>query len=1031
MSWRPCLLLLLSLTGTPAAIAGPATGSSFEQSLFAPPMDRLYDNRIVAESAGYLSVNLFDVSIDPAKATDASLFTITSTDDPDYAASKNVHAAKSGSRTRTIRVAIRKPMLVKGTAIFLQAPTPLKNGKTYSVVVGDIGAAVPKLEPVTFDDRRQVNDNLRVNQLGYLPDYEKYAYLGQYMGDLGPMPFGVQQFELLDANGKSVFTGPLTRRSANEELVGQQLFQADFTAFKTPGMYRVFIPGVGVSYAFQIGDGALNPAYTNLMRGHYHQRCGSAVDAEYSRHAREACHLDDAFLEQRAEKTNFVAPKNPPLYPTNYDDQRHPAIHGHHDAGDYGKYTITGGAYVFASLNAMTAFPDKFRDDNTGLPYSGNGIPDLLEEVKWELDWLENMQDTDGGVFGVIKPNNGGYEHSMPMKESHRLFYPKDTVFTASYAAALALASRSPDMRKHYPEQCDAYLAKAKKSWEWLEKNERYTQYFHYGAEFGDWDERCWAAAELYAATGEAKYHDYFLKNFEPERKRWGWWGLFDSVGHAVTTYIFVKDQPTDAAMLARCKAALREACQMHVNDGQAFPYRFSMPKPSIDFKNYGWYFPGDLAGYNLLMGYAVEKDAKYLQCAFDNLSYEYGANAFGYFLQTGLGSKRNIEVVSDYANSDEIIEPIPGIPLGIGSAGFYYLSQYDKKLNEGTYPQDSWPLMNRWYDGFNVTTEFTMGPMMRETITAAFFADLGKTKTARPTVKIKANTLAGPAPLKVQFSIETNLPAGKVRQVFWDFGDETFSIQSSPEHQFTGAGHQYPVAVSIVDEHGAFAYATATVNCALANPEFSQEPRKADAKTLVLFHLDGDLKDASKHGLELTVKTKKVSDRTPFKFNNQPPMWMATPTGSCLVLDGNEHFTVAIPQRLIPDPATTPLTMEMMLYVKAFAGWGYDGNPFLLGAATDWDSSLGWQQETWDKVSAPKFGPTSSAVFAKDFPRDQWCHVVIHYDGKGKSEMTVNGKSWGTIDGQPFKANLKKNLMVAFGPFRGMIDEVCVSTGN
>src|SRR6185369_10869099 len=148
-------------------------------------------------------------------------------------------------------------------------------------------------------------------------------------------------------------------------------------------------------------------------------RCGMPIDAAYSPHHRPACHQDDAFLDASAAKTSFVQPKNPPLYPATANGHRQPAIHGHHDAGDYGKYTITGAAYVFCILNVLEALPDRLRNDDLGLPYSGNGVPDLVEECRWELDWLEQMQDeADGGVFGVILPKNGGYEQFFPPEKS-------------------------------------------------------------------------------------------------------------------------------------------------------------------------------------------------------------------------------------------------------------------------------------------------------------------------------------------------------------------------------------------------------------------------------------------------------------------------------------------------------------------------------------------------------------------------------------------------------------------------------------
>ena len=538
-------------------------------SNFPPPMDTLYQNRLQIESADYLSVHLFDITIDHAKIKDTSHFAIQSKNDARYEANAQIHPVNISSRSRAVRVPDRKSMLVKETVIFLQVPQPLQNGKSYSVTIANIASEnvkYPALLPVTFDERRQTNDNIRVNQMGYLPGQQKYAYLGQYLGSSGGMKFNAQTFDLLSVSGQSAFQGNIKLRGVRDELVGQIVYELDFSPFKVPGTYRIFVPGVGLSYPFDIGAGALNPAFVNLMRGSYHQRCGDAIDEKISRHHRPACHLDDAYLDQSVEKLNFVKPKNQsPLYPVKYGGQQ-TAIHGHHDAGDYGKYTTNGAGFVFSILQAMELFPDKFQTDSLGFPYSGNGVPDFIDECKWELDWLENMQDpADGGVFGVIRPQNGGYENSMPPAEAHRLFFPKDTVFTGSYAAALARASRSPLMRKYFAQDCIRYQQKAQKAWEWLEKNKTFVQYFHYGAEFEDWDERNWAAIELYAASGDEKYHRYFLENFDPTKKRWGWWGLFEAAGYATNTYAFLSGRPRDETMLQKCRQAIRDTCEKHV----------------------------------------------------------------------------------------------------------------------------------------------------------------------------------------------------------------------------------------------------------------------------------------------------------------------------------------------------------------------------------------------------------------------------------------------------------------------------------
>jgi hypothetical protein len=1019
------LRMMFGLVGLLAAVAVGA------DEKFPMPMDNLYTNRISVETSDCLSVNLFNVKVDPAWTEEPAHFTITSADDSDYSPSVAVHPAKAGSRTRTIRESLRKDLLVHQTSIFLDLPTPLKPGKSYSVAFNDGSGDLPAIEAITYDDNRQINDDIRVNQLGYVPGYEKHAYVGQYRGSLGGMPVKASRFELIDSTHKVVFTGDVAPRPAQNELVGQTVYDLDFSSFVTPGVYQLHVPGVGLSYPFEIGPAAMNPLYLNYLRGMYHERCGMEIDPAFSRYSRPACHEDDATWDHRVEKFGFAKAKNPPYYPQPNDGTHQAATHGHHDAGDYGKYTSSGATFVFSALNAMARFPDKFQEDDLGLPYSGNGIPDLLEEVKWELDWLENMQDpADGGVSGVIKAEDGGYEQYMPPPMAHRLFCPKDTVFTAAFAGALAEAARSPIMQKYYPQDCNRYLAKALLAWDFLEKNNRYVQYFHYGAIFGDWDERCWAAVELYAATGEQKYHDYFLKNFDPSKKQWGWKAMVESVGYATYTYAFLEGRPKDAEMLARCQTELRNQCKTLVEDAAAYPYRLSMPKPVISTGMYGWHFPGDAAGYDLLMGYALDKDPRYLQCALDNISYTCGTNPSGYFLMTGIGFKRNIEAVSNVSVADNIIEPVPGLPLGIGSPGFYWLNNYGKKPGEGEYPA-KWPVMNRWYDGFNVHSEFTTGPMMRETIVAGFFADVANRNYARPTVKIQVDASRGTAPLTVHFhAITTTAQESHIRQYFWDFGDESFSTESDPVHTFPAPGSETTVAVSVLDQDGRNAYDIARIVAVDAHPRYPTARSTPNAQTLLLYPLTRDLGEASGRGPALMVVPGAGLHRKPFQFTvGSIPGWTTDKLEGCLQLDGNEQFKADVSKSILPDPAHTRFSIQLMLLLNDFAGWGYPQNPTLLGIEGD-HSELRWWQGTWDRALAPYFGTESTGIaskkFSTDFPRNRWCQVRIEYDGNQHAAFFVDGQSWGSVPVKMPGQNRPLELVV--GPFRGLLSELKIS---
>src|SRR6186713_2201615 len=101
--------------------------------------------------------------------------------------------------------------------------------------------------------------------------------------------------------------------------------------------------------------------------------------------------------------------------------------------------------------------------DNLGLPESGDGKSDLLQEAKWEADFLAKMQDDDGGFFFLVYPRDRKYESNvLPDRGDPQIVWPKNTAATAAAVAALAQASSSPLFRQQFPDAAAMYLNKAK-----------------------------------------------------------------------------------------------------------------------------------------------------------------------------------------------------------------------------------------------------------------------------------------------------------------------------------------------------------------------------------------------------------------------------------------------------------------------------------------------------------------------------------------------------------------------------------------
>jgi hypothetical protein len=136
-----------------------------------------------------------------------------------------------------------------------------------------------------FDERRTRSETVHVNQIGYVPSApQKLAYLSAWLGDMGPLSldeYSNQQFHLVDAkSGKVVFSGkPALRQrlteadslqpndGPNNNFTGADLWQCDFSAFKTPGQYVLSVDGIGCSFPFPIGEDVYRQAFTTTARG--------------------------------------------------------------------------------------------------------------------------------------------------------------------------------------------------------------------------------------------------------------------------------------------------------------------------------------------------------------------------------------------------------------------------------------------------------------------------------------------------------------------------------------------------------------------------------------------------------------------------------------------------------------------------------------------------------------------------------------------------------------------------------------------
>ena len=248
------------------------------------------------------------------------------------------------------------------------------------------------------------------------------------------------------------------------------------------------------SRALTVRPGAWKAVTHALIKGLYFQRCGCALDPVHAgpyRHG--ACHTAPAAdWEDRSVRRKVTG--------------------GWHDAGDYGKYVGPGAVTVGHLLYAWLLFP-RGCSDELNIPESGNGLPDILNEARYELDWILQMQRPDGAFYHKLTKARFA-PFIMPENDLEpEYLMPASTCATADACACLALASRV--YRRFDEALAGRMLSAARDAWKWLQAHPDFVPFrnpegVHTGSYSGwnDADNRFWAACELYAATGETQYRE-------------------------------------------------------------------------------------------------------------------------------------------------------------------------------------------------------------------------------------------------------------------------------------------------------------------------------------------------------------------------------------------------------------------------------------------------------------------------------------------------------------------------------------------
>jgi len=506
--------------------------------------------------------------------------------------------------------------------------------------------------------RPAVSESVKVDQVGYLPARPKLAIVTD--------PNATGAFAVVrSADGSRVLTGRLGPAGADPDT-GDTVRVADFSALGQTGSFYLDVDGAGASHEFDVAPDVYAKVFYLAMRAFYGQRCGTAVDLAPAhpgyRHA--ACHVQgtrnpDALMHASSGGHGYLE-----------------ATGGWHDAGDYGKYVVNSGITTGELLWAYETYTRRVGAVRLDIPESGNAVPDILDEVRWNLDWMLKMQDRDGGVWHKLTSERfGGFV--MPDVDDGGPRYVigsgappyKSSCATGDFAAVTAAAARA--FSPFDPDFAAAALAASERAWRWVSLNPAVVFKNCCGVQTGEYgdascaDERLWAAAELFRTTGRAEYNAYFTANQAAARP-----GLvaatppsWQDVGTlALLTYAFATQPGADEAVRAQIRSDLLAAADAIVARTRASGYHVSL-RPT----DYVWGSNGVAANYGVLLAlaHAVQPNPAYLDAAADDLHYLLGRNSFGLSWVTQTGRRPFHNPHHRPSGADANAEPWPGMLSG------------------------------------------------------------------------------------------------------------------------------------------------------------------------------------------------------------------------------------------------------------------------------------------------------------------------------------------------------------------------------
>lgn len=390
---------------------------------------------------------------------------------------------------------------------------------------------------------------IHVDHFGYLPSSKKIVVISDpVVGYNSAETFTCSsndEFMIRDwFTDEIVFTGVLTpwNQGITHDQSGDIVWWFDFSALSAVGSYYVYaVDQNAASGRFEIADCVYDDALKHAVRAMYYQRCGAEKNAvnAYPAWSDDACHISS----NQDVACHLVGDPNSPALDLSG---------GWHDAGDYNKYVNFAFEAMLDLCDAFAMNPSIWTDD-FNIPESGNGVPDILDEIKYELDWLLKMQNDDGSVFCMVGAEEYGAASPPSADAIQRVHGPASTA--SSLSAAAMFAAAAPLFTGDYAIQLSDAAANA---WNWANQNPDVVFYNSGVIVSGEQQTDVYetnmrkmiAAVYLYDSTGESIYREYVENNYtEAHMIQWQFVYPFETaIQNSLVKFSLMADVSVDVA---------------------------------------------------------------------------------------------------------------------------------------------------------------------------------------------------------------------------------------------------------------------------------------------------------------------------------------------------------------------------------------------------------------------------------------------------------------------------------------------------